>query len=209
MSRVALLATAVTECRMKSGRHCCAGFSYIWTLMLVAILGVGIVLVAELWSTSAKRDKERELLFVGQQFRNAIGRYYESTLVGGAKQYPESLDVLLQDSRFPGIHRYLRRLYKDPITGKPEWGLLVLSGRIVGVHSLSEEKPIKVDNFDPTEASFKGKEHYKEWIFTYPADLVLVPGPQSTVNQQEVIDAKTVSTTTSRQVSPNSNLGKP
>jgi hypothetical protein len=43
------------------------------------------------------------------------------------------------------MQRYLRRIYRDPMTSKTEWGLVQsVDGRIMGVHSLSKDKPLKI-----------------------------------------------------------------
>ena len=55
--------------------------------MLVAFMGVGLVLASELHATAARREKERELLFIGHEFRNALGRYYDSTPGDGRPRY--------------------------------------------------------------------------------------------------------------------------
>lgn len=151
-----------------------SGFTYLWVLFAVALAGVGMMVGAELWTTTVKREREGDLIHVGRQFRDAIGRYYEST-PGGAKQYPPSLEELLQDSRFPALRRHLRKVFPDPLTGKADWGLIRLNGRIVGVHSKSTEKPLKSAGFDLFESSFQGKEKYSEWVFAYPHDLLLRP----------------------------------
>lgn len=146
------------------------GFSYLWVLMAVALMSVGMVVAAEVYMTSARRENEKELLFIGRQFREAIARYYES-MPGGAKHYPQSLDSLLRDPRFPGMRRHLRRIYIDPMTGKAEWGVLRVGKRIVGVHSVSVAAPLKVGNFEPADAGFAGKKKYSEWVFTHPPHL--------------------------------------
>jgi hypothetical protein len=149
------------------------GFTYLWVLLLVAVLGVGLTVAVEIDSTAAQRDRERELLFIGRQFRTAIGRYYETLLTDGKGEYPESLDDMLRDNRVPGIRRHLRKVYVDPMTGRSEWGLVRVGGRIVGVHSLSEKKPIKQGMFEAEDMDFRGKQKYSEWVFTYPANLLL------------------------------------
>ena len=151
------------------------GFAYIWTLLLVAFMGVGLVVASELFATAARRDKERELLFIGHEFRNALGRYYDSTPADGRPRYPLTLQELLKDPRFANARRHLRRVYADPVTGKAEWGLLRQDGRIVGIHSLSPIRPIKQDNFLDEDASLRRKPRYSDWQFTYPHDLVLAP----------------------------------
>ncbi len=146
------------------------GFAYLWVMMLVFITGLGLTTAAEIHHTEIRRDKEAELLAIGRQFRQAIGAYYEAN---AAHVYPASLEDLLQDRRFPGASRHLRRLFVDPMTSRPEWGIVRVGGRIVGVHSLSSEKPIKQDRFEPGNESFRQRAKYSDWVFTYPSDLAL------------------------------------
>ncbi|MDQ1817091.1 type II secretion system protein [Massilia sp. CCM 9210] len=150
------------------------GFAYIWTLLLVAFMGVGSSIASELYSTSVRRDRERELLFIGHEFRAAIARYHDSA-AGGPQMYPLTLQELIKDPRFPNARRHLRRLYADPITGKAEWGLIKVEGRIVGVHSLSQRAPMKVDNFDEHDSGFRNKGRYADWVFVYPHDMFIAP----------------------------------
>jgi hypothetical protein len=91
------------------------------------------------------------LLFVGGQFRTAIRSYYEAGPVAG--KFPPSLDDLLLDRRVPTPLRHLRRIFTDPVTGKPEWGLIFApQGGVMGIYSLSEREPMKRDNFDAEDA---------------------------------------------------------
>ncbi len=149
------------------------GFAYIWTLLLVAFMGVGLAIAGDVYSTAVRRDKERELIFIGHEFRAALERYYNSG-PGGAS-YPLTLDELLKDPRFPNAKRHLRRLYRDPITGRAEWDTILEQGRIVGVQSRSTQTPIKQDNFDDDDIGLRNKPSYAEWHFTYPAKLVTAP----------------------------------
>lgn len=153
------------RCSNRRPAHRAAGFSFLWTLLLVAFLGLSATTAVEVSSTLTQREQERELLSVGRQFRAAIARYHESTVVAGQKQYPATLDALLLDDRSPGVTRHLRKVFVDPMTGKVEWGLVHIGGRIVGVHSLSEKVPIKQDGFDPEESSFRHRRRISEWVF--------------------------------------------
>ena len=152
------------------------GFTYLTVLFIVAILMGGLALVGEVWETSAKREKEADLLFVGNQYRNAIQRY----VLAGKAQYPQKLEDLLKDPRQPSIQRYLRKLYPDPITGKSEWGFVKgPDGGIGGVYSLSEDKPLKVAGFKLRDASLEGAQKYSDWKFAYspaPAPGAAPPG---------------------------------
>jgi type II secretory pathway pseudopilin PulG len=143
------------------------GFTYLAILFAVAVLGTGLAAVGEMWSTASRRDKERELLHAGRELRAAIAAYYEQS-PGGLKRYPPTLGDLLKDGRLPGVKRHLRRPLRDPITGKPEWGLIMSPlGGIMGVHSLAEDQPLKTASFAFGEEAFVGKKKYSEWRFTY------------------------------------------
>jgi hypothetical protein len=136
-------------------------------------MGYGLTVVAEIQSTVSLRERERALLAIGRQFREAIRRYHETQATNTKKEYPASLDDLLKDPRYPGVKRHLRQIFVDPMTGQPEWGLVKIGERIVGVHSLSELKPIKQDNFELEDSQFRGKQKYAEWVFVHPSDLLL------------------------------------
>ena len=143
------------------------GFTYIGLLIAIAILGVALAGTGTLVHTTIQREKETQLLFVGDQYRRAIGVYYSQT-PGGAKRYPKSLDELLGDNRYLVPRRYLRKHYRDPITNSGSWGLVrAADGGIAGVFSLSEEKPIKMDNFSVRDKAFKNAIRYADWRFVY------------------------------------------
>lgn len=150
------------DCRSKSG-----GFTYLGLLFIVAIMGLAMALAAQVWETNIRREKERELLFVGNQIRQAIGSYY-AEMPDGVKRYPQRLEDLLQDNRFPGVKRHLRRLYRDPVTGGAEWGLVQSGeGGIQGIYSVSRLTPLKKAGFDTADMAFESKLHYSEWKFIY------------------------------------------
>jgi hypothetical protein len=149
------------------------GFAYLWLLLLVAFMGLGLAVAGEIYTTAVQRDKEAELLGIGRQFRAAIGRYQGVQSAAGRREYPAELDDLLKDPRDPGVKRHLRKVFVDPMTARAEWGLMRVGGRIVGVFSLSQRRPIKQDRFEAEEMGFQGKDKYSDWVFTYPADLLL------------------------------------
>jgi type II secretory pathway pseudopilin PulG len=162
------------------------GFTYLTALFILAILMGGLALLGEVWETSAKREREAELLFIGNQYRRAIGLYYEST-PGAAKRYPRELQDLIKDSRQPSTQRYLRRLYPDPMTGKAEWGLVkAADGGIGGVHSLSEEAPLKVSGFRVRDADLEGKGKYSDWRFNYKPAAPAAAAPKPAAGQPGV-----------------------
>jgi hypothetical protein len=141
------------------------GYAYLWTLGAVAMLGVGLAAATEMVATLDQRVRERELLSIGRQFREALHRYHQAQPITGMRQYPASLEDLLQDPRFPVVTRHLRKIFVDPMTGDSRWGLVRVDGRIVAVHSLSDRTPIKQAGFDPDDTGLTGRQHIREWVF--------------------------------------------
>ena len=92
-------------------------------VVLLALGGVAVTQFAETAATARQREREAELLWVGQQYRQAIESYYRAS-PGLNKHLPVSFDELLRDPRFPQPVRHLRRLYPDPMQPEAPWGLL-------------------------------------------------------------------------------------
>jgi len=147
---------------MPAHRRAQRGFTYLGLLFAVAVLGITLASVGVVWSTQARREREAELLWIGDQYRNAIAQYRN---YGG--QLPQALADLVQDPRVPLPRRFLRRLYADPMTGQVDWQLITLPGGtgIIGVASSSQDKPIKQANFGAADAQFADAQCYCDWKF--------------------------------------------
>ena len=147
------------------------GFTYIGLLIGVAIMGAALAAVGTVWHTLVQREHEKDLLFIGNQFRTALNRYF---LVN--QRYPMRLEFLVQDEDKLAVKRHLRKIYFDPMTNQTEWGTVKLpDGEIVGIYSLSEEEPLKTNGFRPRDVSFKDKKKYSEWLFMSEGQTV-IPG---------------------------------
>lgn len=155
------------------------GFIYIWALFAVTLAGIVLAGTGQVWQVKAQRQKEKELLFVGDQFRRAVMSYYNDS-PGGAKTYPDSLEKLLLDDRFPVIKRHLRKIFLDPMTKSYEWGLVEepaadlgegvvtrSKGGIIGVYSRSKNIPVKIDGFSDHYATFSEANSYQDWKFVF------------------------------------------
>ena len=122
------------------------GFAYIALLVVIVVIGISLGAAGKYWSNVVLRDKEEELIFRGDQYRQAIELYYKAVLV--APQYPDSIDDLLMDSRTPTGRRHLRQRYKDPISGEDFVEIRdTTTNRIIGVHSPSDKQPLKQAGF--------------------------------------------------------------
>jgi type II secretory pathway pseudopilin PulG len=155
------------------------GFTYIGLLLLVAITSAGLAAAGSLWSIDSRREKEAELLFIGAQFTAAIAAYRDRTPAGQQQRFPQRLEDLLEDKRWPTTRRHLRRVFFDPMRGTREWGLVPApGGGIMGVYSLAEGAPLRRDGFPADFADFVTATSYRDWRFTYAAR----PGPQGETN---------------------------
>ncbi len=145
------------------------GFTYLTALMLVMVMGIMLGVIGQSWRSIMQREREEELLFRGTQIRDAIARWY-TPRPGQHQPTPlRDLKDLLQDPRSLTTVRYLRRLYKDPITGK-EWAVINDPNKgISGVASTSQDKPLKVGGFPDDLQDFTDKQKYSDWQFVYVA----------------------------------------
>jgi type II secretory pathway pseudopilin PulG len=141
------------------------GFTYLGVLFLLAFMATSLLVVSVLQSLASRREREAELLFVGDAYRDAIRRYHEAN-AKKADPWPKELSWLIQDPNVLEKRRYLRRLYRDPVANSEEWGLVRSpKGGITGVYSLSAAKPIKRANFSGADAGFAGASRYADWRF--------------------------------------------
>jgi type II secretory pathway pseudopilin PulG len=157
----------------KQPRQC--GVMLLALLIFLAILGLAVTKTSEVWSTALTREREQELLFVGEQYRKAIERYYNAT-PGSNKVLPPSIEQLLQDDRFPKPQRHLRNAYPDPMGAGETWGVLKQGSRIIGVYSQSDQKPMKKSGFDPRYAEFSAAQSYRGWRFMFKQAIALPGG---------------------------------
>lgn len=150
-----------------------SGFTYLTMIFSIAIIGIGLSIIGTSWKTAKKIEKEQEHLFRGKKIVDAIAAYYNG--FPGQQAFPARLEDLLKDPRYPTIKRYLRKLYKDPITNS-DWILILdANQRIRGVKSKSEEEPLKKANFSDEFKGFEGKMKYSEWVFEYSPKPLMAP----------------------------------
>src|SRR5713101_5973586 len=86
-----------------------AGFSLAALIFFATAASILAAAAVPAYQMQAKRERERELIFRGEEYTRAIQKYQRKFGV-----YPSSIDQLVQTN---GL-RFLRRAYKDPITGK-------------------------------------------------------------------------------------------
>jgi type II secretory pathway pseudopilin PulG len=167
------------------GQHGERGYAMAALLVALAVMAIMMSALLPAWRHQAKREKEAELVFRGEQYVRAIRLFAAKN--GNA--FPPSIDVLVQQ-------RYLRKKYRDPMVEDGEFlpryagvqpnpgqpgrgqqgpgrggtpppgpgasgvpgGGIGQPGGVIGVTSKSKETSIRV---------YRGATHYNEWQFLF------------------------------------------
>jgi type II secretory pathway pseudopilin PulG len=140
------------------------GFTYVGLLVLIVLIGIMLAAAGEVAATSARREREAQLLWVGHQYQAAIASYWNQR-----RTYPQALvDLLGAGPDAPVQVRYLRRLYPDPMTNAVDWVLVQApNGGIMGVASNSRRAPLKTGRFNEADKDFADASTYGDWKFTF------------------------------------------
>ena len=85
------------------------GFALAALIIFLTALSIAMAAAVPAYRIQAQRELEAELIFRGEEYVRAIQKYQRQFGI-----YPPSIDALLETN---GL-RYLRRAYKDPITGE-------------------------------------------------------------------------------------------
>src|SRR5262245_22682508 len=86
-----------------------AGFSLAALIVIVSVISILLAAAVPSYQMRVRRDQEAELIFRGEEYVRAIQKYQRRFNAN-----PPSIDALLSTN---GI-RFLRREYKDPISGE-------------------------------------------------------------------------------------------
>jgi len=170
------------------------GFAYLSLLIFLALMGFVCAMAVQVGGLVHRRAAEQALLDVGLEFARALSSYSDQTPPGMDDQ-PMSLQELLLDTRHTEKIRHLRQIYPDPMNGSTEWGLELDpdTRRIIGVYSLSTNKPIKVGNFPPGLGSLNQKKTISEWVFNAELALSMQSGTKDNANKDsKFIDPKSL-----------------
>ena len=119
-----------------------SGFAMLLVFLMSASIAIMLYMQLPRAAFEAQRAKEEMLQERGEQYIRAIQLY-----VAKWRSYPPSMDSL---EKANGI-RYLRKRYKDPMTGKDEWRLIHVNaaGQLVDslIKKKEDEKKPNLNNF--------------------------------------------------------------
>lgn len=112
-----------------------SGYILLSVMLLVTLMLITLSIEAPRIAQEIKREKEEELMHRGNEYKNAIRKYFRRF-----GQYPTSLDQLEKASNM----RFLRKRYKDPFTGKDDWrlfhqGEIQVNAATGGVNGLGQQ----------------------------------------------------------------------
>ncbi|MDR7335399.1 type II secretion system protein [Roseateles asaccharophilus] len=135
-------------------------------LVLLAAMAASASVVAARWADEAQREREQELLRIGNEIAGALAAYAKDS-AGSTYSRPRELEALLEDRRAFGIKRYLRRIEPDPMTGQPAWGVIrAEDGGIAGVFSHGEKRPFLRVPRALSHVDLPVVDRYADWKFT-------------------------------------------
>ena len=143
------------------------GYTLIAAIIAVNLFAIFSLMAASMWQRVLGRDIEEELLFRGEQYVSAIENFRKKN----TNLFPKNLDILFEK-------KFLRRLYKDPVSDSGEWNLVmknknsrakslmivpanlllkyIKSSNLIGVCSSSINESYRI---------YRGKNRYDEWAF--------------------------------------------
>ena len=135
------------------------GYTFPLMLIIVAAMAFSASRLDLAQSYRSKRDKEAELLFRGLAFKRAIKEFYSKN-----NRYPRQLKELAND-RDSSKRRFIRQVYKDPMTGGDFKLILGSEGVIMGVVSSNKDVPFKKVDFEKELENFEKAKTYADWKF--------------------------------------------
>ncbi len=96
------------------------GHLLITLVIAIAVAMILLTVATKAWTSVIQRDREEELIFRGQEYSRALIKFKKAR-----GRLPTDLKELAE--RGPRNERFIRKLYKDPMTADGEWNLLYLS----------------------------------------------------------------------------------
>ncbi len=100
----------------RNGRKSEQGYVLLAVMLLVTLLLIALAIEAPRLAQQVKREREEELIHRGQEYSRAIKKFY----IASGGRYPTSLEQLENTNN----KRFLRKRYKDPVTGKDDWRII-------------------------------------------------------------------------------------
>jgi hypothetical protein len=118
-----------------------SGFALLLVFLMAAIAAIGLYYEYPRVVQESQRQKEQLLVERGEQYKRAIQLFLRAS---NNQRWPASIDEL---ESFNG-RRFLRRRYKDPMTGKEEWRLIHIQNGVLTDSVTMKPQGKKADDKD-------------------------------------------------------------
>jgi hypothetical protein len=102
-------------CRQVNRREGERGFALLVIFLMAAAVSIALYIEMPRVAFESQRNREELLVQRGEQYKRGIELYYRKM-----KTYPQKMEDLENTNNF----RFLRKRYKDPLTGKDEWRII-------------------------------------------------------------------------------------
>lgn len=153
-----------------------SGFAMLVVFLLAAAIAISMYRELPRVVLEAQRDREEMLIDRGTQYKRAVQLYFRRF-----GRYPPDLDALENTNNI----RFLRRRYKDPMTGEDEWRLIHAAGPGVFTDSLVYGQPGAQQTQTVSTASPEGEAETPLWLQRRPSDMVLTPAEALSASMPE------------------------
>ncbi|HXN46830.1 MAG TPA: hypothetical protein VN893_09350 [Bryobacteraceae bacterium] len=109
-----------------------SGFALLFVLLAAAMIAIFLYSQMPNVAFEGQRLKEADLVAHGEQYKRAIKLFFRQF-----GRYPPSIDALENTNNM----RFLRRRFKDPMTGKDDWRFIHAGGPGLFTDSLTKKPP--------------------------------------------------------------------
>ena len=148
-----------------------AGFALLFVFLLAACIAISLYMELPRVVFEAQRSREELLIARGEQYKRAIQLYFRFT----RGQYPPSLDALENTNN----RRFLRKRYKDPMTGEEDWRIVHAGPGGVLTDSLVTKPPGAEKESESSTTATAAEPPPPVWLQQRPSDR----GPQPVAGQ--------------------------
>jgi type II secretory pathway pseudopilin PulG len=177
------------------------GYAMAGLLIALSVMSVMLTVAMPVWHQANQREKEEEYLFRAKQYARAIQLFQRKR----ANAFPNTIDELLGSNN----ERYLRKKYKDPLTGE-DFELVRQGSQAAAVPGMPGLPTPRISTPGasaqpkPSQASggggivgvvskskgtsvkqYKGRTKYNEWQVLYSDVQLVLPGQQPTQPGQQ------------------------
>lgn len=144
-----------------------SGFAMLFVFLLAAVVAISLYMELPRVVFEAQRSREELLIARGEQYKRAIQLYFRAT-----RQYPPSLDALENTNN----RRFLRKRYKDPMTGEEDWRIVHAGPGGVLTDSLVTKPPESEKETESSTTASAAEPPPPVWLQQRPSDRGMQPG---------------------------------